>query len=172
MVQRSRLQHPSVLKKIFSFPDAVNEYAARTVAAFVVALSLIYIVTGNIFILAFLTYGFWARVLTGPTLSPLALLTTKVIIPAVGNPILLCPGPHKRFAQFIGAVFTTAALGAVYIQNTDVSFSLIAVLTIFASLESFLGFCAGCWFFKRLMAWGVIPEAVCEKCNNILPKAD
>lgn len=45
-----------------------------------------------------------------------------------------------------------------------VAMALVAVLLVFALVESVLGFCAGCWLFGRLMALGVIPPDVCEAC--------
>jgi hypothetical protein len=44
---------------------------------------------------------------------------------------------------------------------------LVALLLVFATLESVVGFCTGCWLFGRLMQPGVIPEATCQACNNI-----
>jgi hypothetical protein len=44
---------------------------------------------------------------------------------------------------------------------------VIAMLTVAASLEAFLGFCLGCVIFGQLMRWNLIPESVCEDCNDI-----
>ena len=68
---------------LFSFPNPVNEYAARTVAACVLILTLITSLTLWLPIAVFLAYGFTARVLTGPTLSPIGLLATRVIVPSI-----------------------------------------------------------------------------------------
>ena len=97
------------LKSIFSFPNPVNEVAARTVAAAVVFISLSYVVTGNPWVLLVLLYGFFARVATGPTLSPVGLLATRVIADRIAKPRLV-PGPPKRFAQSVGLVFSVAAV--------------------------------------------------------------
>jgi hypothetical protein len=167
MVRGNRLINTTILKEVFSFPETVNEYAARTVAGFVVALSILFLWTENLYILGLLAYGFWARVLTGPTLSPIALLVTKIIIPAVGEPRLDCPGPPKRFAQGIGAMFTTSSLILILSGHVEYANIAMSVLVFFASLESFIGFCAGCWMFKQMMSLGWIPETVCEKCNNL-----
>ena len=45
--------------------------------------------------------------------------------------------------------------------------ALVALLLVFATLESVVGFCTGCWLFGRLMQAGVIPEATCQACNNV-----
>ena len=167
MVQRNRQQHSSILKTIFSFPETINEYAARMVAGFILILALTYLYSHNIYLLAFMVYGFLARVMAGPSLSPIALLVTKFLIPKMGNPYAECPGAPKRFAQFIGLVFTSSAFYFVMRGQSTTAYLLIRILAIFASLESIMGFCAGCWLFKQMIKWGWIPQRVCEKCNDI-----
>jgi len=165
--EQSQNRSDSLLKQIFSFPDTVNEYAARTVAACIVILATCYLLSENIFILIFMAYGFAARIIAGPSLSPLALLATKVIVPMLGTPTLVCPGPPKRFAQMIGLIVTSTALIGVFTGNTLWTSICLGLLLIFASLEVLIGFCAGCWLFRKMMGWGLIPQEVCEKCNNL-----
>ena len=130
-------------------------------------MSLAYVITGNGWILIPLTYGFIARVLTGPTLSPLGQLAVRVITPRIKIQHKLVPGPPKRFAQAIGTVFTVTASVLFLIDMTTASRVVIAMLMGAASLEAFLGFCLGCWIFGKLMKVGLIPEAVCIECNDI-----
>jgi hypothetical protein len=156
----------ATLRRIFSFPKRVNEKAARTVAAMVVVLGLATIVSGQLWITAVLAYGFLARVLTGPTLSPMGLLATRVLAPRLGRPRMV-PGPPKRFAQGVGLVFSTSALALHFAAGASGAASgVLAVLVLFASLEAFLGFCAGCFVFNRLMLMGMIPQSVCEECAS------
>ena len=70
---------------VFSFPHPVNEVAARMVAGMVVLLSLAIIAFDLPWLLFVLVYGFLARVLTGPTLSPMGLLATRVLVPLLGR---------------------------------------------------------------------------------------
>lgn len=130
-------------------------------------MSLAYIITGNGWILLPLTYGFVARVLTGPTLSPLGQLAVRVITPRLKIQHKLVPGPPKRFAQAIGTVFTVTASVLFLADMTTASRVVIAMLMGAASLEAFLGFCLGCWIFAKLMKVGLIPESVCIECNDI-----
>ena len=44
---------------------------------------------------------------------------------------------------------------------------VLGMLAVAAFLESALGFCLGCKAFGLLMRAGVIPESVCEACNDI-----
>ncbi|MEA2145713.1 MAG: hypothetical protein QOG59_1300, partial [Solirubrobacteraceae bacterium] len=71
---------------LFSFPNPVNEKAARVVAGGVLILSLLTLATGWWWLLVPLAYGFWARVLTGPTLSPLGQFATRLAAPHLGEP--------------------------------------------------------------------------------------
>jgi len=151
-------------KSIFNFPNPVNEIAARLVAGMVVILSLAFILSGESWLLFLLFYGFLARVLTGPNLSPMGLLATRILIPVLGNRQRPVPGPPKRFAQFVGLVFSSVALLLFFLINPVAAKSVVGILALFAALESGLSFCAGCYVFGYLMRWGMIPESVCREC--------
>ena len=153
------------MKSILSFPNPVNEVAARSVAGMVLALALATILTGEPWLLLFLVYGFVARVLTGPPLSPIGLIATRLVVPLLNIPEKPVPGPPKRFAQFVGLV--VSSVGAVlFIWVSPIAGkSVLGVLAVFAALESGFGFCAGCFVFGYLMRWGLIPESVCLACR-------
>ena len=153
------------MKSILSFPNPVNEVAARSVAGMVLALALATILTGEPWLFLFLVYGFVARVLTGPTLSPIGLIATRLVVPLLNIPETPVPGPPKRFAQFVGLV--VSSVGAVlFIWVSPIAGkSVLGVLAVFAALESGFGFCAGCFVFGYLMRWGLIPESVCLACR-------
>ena len=109
-----------------------------------------------------------ARVVTGPTLSPLGQLVTRVFTPALAIEPRLVPGPPKRFAQGIGAVFTLTAVALTYgAGRFDLAQVALGLLVVAASLEAFVGFCLGCRLFAILMRVGVIPAEVCEACTDI-----
>lgn len=155
------------MSRLFEFPNPVNETSARIVASGAVAMSVLFLATQNGWVLVPLTYGFVARVLTGPTLSPLGRLATQVITPRLDRAHRFVAGPPKRFAQGIGAAFTVTA-SVLWVLDMPVAASVvIAMLTVAASLEAFLGFCLGCVIFGQLMRWNLIPESVCEDCNDI-----
>lgn len=154
--------------QVFRFPNPVNEISARLVAAGVVLLASITILLDVRWLTVVLAYGFVARVLSGPTLSPLGQLVTRVITPALGLEPRLVPGPPKRFAQGIGAAFTVSAAVLTYgADRFDVAQMVLGALVVAASLEAFVGFCLGCKVFALLMRAGVIPDEVCEACNDI-----
>lgn len=151
---------------MFRFPDTINEKAARTVAGVVALTALVAVLTGWHWLAVPLAYGFWARVIAGPTLSPLAQFATRFAAPRLGAPVMV-PGPPKRFAQAIGATLTTAAVVAWALGASTVVSVLLVMLVVAATLESAFAVCLGCIMFAGLMKVGVIPEEVCEKCNNI-----
>ncbi len=151
----------------FGFPDLVNEVAARVVAAGVVSMTAAYLVFGSGWILLPLVYGFVARVAAGPTFSPLARLAIHAIVPALPTQDRLVPGPPKRFAQAIGATLSSAAAVAHLAGSSGLAFTLVAMITGAALLESALGYCLGCTVFGWLMRAGVIPETTCEACNDL-----
>jgi hypothetical protein len=159
------------MAKIFSFPNPVNETSARIVAGGAVIMGIAYAVTGNGWILVALTYGFIARVLSGPTFSPLGRIATQVITPRLSFKHRLVPGPPKRFAQGVGAAFTITA-SVLYVAGAyGASQSVIAALVVAAFLESVFAVCLGCIAFGYLMKLGVIPQEVCEECNNFTPRS-
>jgi hypothetical protein len=152
---------------MFSFPNPVNEKAARVVAGVVAVTGVVILLTGWHWLLAVLAYGFWARVLTGPTLSPLGRVAMRVVAPRLGPPKYV-PGPPKRFAQGIGAALTTvAAVLALGFGRDTAADVLTAMLVVAATLESVFALCLGCQIFALLMRAGLVPEETCERCANI-----
>jgi len=151
----------------FPFPDPVNEVAARLVAAGVVVMAAVTLAFGLEWMLWVLAYGFVARVLTGPTLSPLGTLVTTVITPRLSIEHSFVPGPPKRFAQGIGVAFSVTALIASLAGANTLAVVVIAGLLVAASLEAFAGYCLGCKIFNLLIRAGLIPESICEECADI-----
>jgi hypothetical protein len=153
---------------LFSFPNPVNEVSARLVAGGVVVLSAAAIAFDQPWLIAVIAYGFLARVLTGPTLSPLGQLVTRVVTPMLNLPPKHVAGPPKRFAQGIGAVVSlTAAILALGFGLHTEAYLVLGVLIVAAGLESVFAYCLGCKLFAVLMRLGVIPDSVCLDCADI-----
>ena len=156
------------MPRLLSFPDPVNEVSARLVAGGVVLLSVATLAIDQPWILVVIAYGFFARVLTGPSLSPLGQLVTRGITPRLRVGERPVAGPPKRFAQGMGfALSTTAAILALAFDYRAAAFVITGLIIAAATLESVFGFCIGCRVFALLMRLGVVPEEVCERCNNI-----
>ena len=157
------------MRTLLSFPNPVNETSARLVAGGVAVLAVLTVAFQQGWLLPVLAYGFLARVLTGPKLSPLGLLATRVITPRLHVASRYSPGPAKRFAQAIGAVFTVTATLLWFAAGAHVAaLALVAVIAVFASLEAAFGFCLGCRVFYLGMRLGVVPASVCEDCVRVL----
>ena len=158
----------SRLSRLFAFPNPVNEISARLVALGVVLASLVTIVFDVRWMLAVIAYGFVARVLTGPTLSPLGQAVTRVVTPRLAVTPRYVPGPPKRFAQGIGAFLSvTAAVLGLGFGWVGAAYIVLALVVVAASLEAFAAICLGCIIFAALMRQGIIPERVCVECNDI-----
>ena len=144
------MTNDTLVKKLFSFRNPVNEYSARMVGFGAFCLSVAY-------------------VLTGATLSPLGQFATRVFAPLFAKIVKpkFCPGPPKRFAQSIGTFVSTSALFAYFIADSvTISKYFVGAILVAAFLEAFLGFCIGCAIFGQLMKAGIIPEEVCDRCIN------
>ena len=156
------------LRELVRFPDPVNEMSARLVAAGVVLQAAVFLVVREWWVLVPLTYGFLARVATGPTLSPLGQLVTRVATPAVEalarrrDPRARSrhvAGPPKRFAQSIGLLVTAVASVAWAFGASSVAVVAIAMLAAAATLEAAFAVCLGCIAYGAI--WG------CADCNDI-----
>jgi hypothetical protein len=156
------------MKELFSFPNPVNEVSARLVAAGVLVLGVLTIALDQPGLVFLLAYGFVARVLTGPTLSPLGQFVTRVVTPNLPVAPKYVAGPPKRFAQGIGATLSVGAVIAYYaFGNPGVAYGLVGMIIVAATLESVFALCLGCKIFGVLIRVGVVPDEICERCNNI-----
>ena len=156
------------LRSLFEFPDPVNETSARLVAGGAVAQAIVLLLLREWWVLVPLTYGFAARVATGPTLSPLGQFVTRLATPGVEHRLVdrdaafrsrQVPGPPKRFAQAIGLAFTATASLAWALGAPAVSLVLIGALAVAATLEAVFAVCLGCIAYSAI--WG------CADCDDI-----
>jgi hypothetical protein len=155
------------MKRLFSFPNPVNDAAARTVALGVVAMSLVALLTNTAWLLIPVTYGFVARVATGPTLSPLGQFAVRVSGLRIRAWQKFVPGPPKRFAQGIGAALSLAASIVWLSVGWSSARWILLPLIGAASLEGFLGYCLGCTIFGWLIRAGLVPESICAECGDL-----
>jgi hypothetical protein len=155
------------LHELFSFPNPVNEVSARLVAGGVVVMALLTIIFDLKWATIVIAYGFIARVLTGPSLSPLGQFVTRVVTPRLGIAERPVAGPPKRFAQGMGVTFSVTALILTGLGYWTAAEVVLGLLIVAAVLESVFAICLGCRVFAILMRVGIVPEEVCERCNNI-----
>ena len=155
------------MSDLFSFPDPVDEVSARLVASGVVGMGVAAIALDKPWLLAPLAYGFGARVLTGPTLSPLGQVVTKVVRPRLAVEAKPVPGPPKRLAQGIGFAMSTTAAGLAATGHKRAGYGVLAALLAAAGLEAFFGYCVACRLFPMLMKAGLVPAEACERCADL-----
>lgn len=124
----------------------VDENRVRFVAFFVLALIAVYILTGNPLLLCLLLADFLLRAFNLNSYSPLALLSGTVVkqIGLKNKPVDRAP---KRFAAFMGLSFIAIILAVWLLNFTLLAKSIAVLVAVFASLESFFGFCAGCYVY-------------------------
>ena len=127
----------------------MNENKARMTAFFVLIFGIAFLVTGLSVIIAFLIIDFLLRANQMGKYSPLAVLSDIVIKQfKIGNkPTDRAP---KRFAAGVGLVFTIAIFILALLHLDVAAIIATVVLLFFAFLESFIGFCAGCYVYNFL----------------------
>jgi hypothetical protein len=153
---------------VIGFPETVDERAARTVAGGVVALTATALISDRPWLAAPIAYGFAARVLAGPTLSPLGLLATRVVVPRLAGEPRMVPGAPKRLAQGMGLGFSGGALLlGVGLRRPAAARVMLGALLAAASLESFAGICLACKMFPYLVRAGIVSERACPDCADI-----
>ena len=155
------------MSKFFSFPNPVDNAAARTVGIGVVVMSVLAFTTGWAWLLIPLTYGFAARVAAGPKISPLGTFAVRVAAPRLKAWRGSVPGPPKRFAQTMGLAFSLAALITWLSAGWLDARWILLPLIVAAGLEGFAGYCLGCTIFGWLIRRGVIPESICAECGDL-----
>ena len=153
---------------LLSFPNPVNETSARLVAGGVVTMATGAVALDQPWLMVPLAYGFAARVATGPKLSPLGQLATKVVTPRLKVQHRFSPGPPKRLAQGMGLAMSGGALALHYgLRRPTAAKRLLGILIGAAGLEAFFGICLACKLFALGMRLGVVPESVCEDCRDV-----
>jgi hypothetical protein len=157
-----------VPSELFRFPNPVNETAARVVAGGVFTMATATVAFDQPWLLLPLTYGFAARVATGPTLSPLGQLATRVVAPRLPVRHRESPGPPKRLAQGMGLALTGTASALHFgFGRRRAAYRVLGLLIVAAGLEAGFGICLACKIFPVLIRTGIVPAGACEQCANI-----
>lgn len=156
---RLTLDNVEDVRRLFTFPDPVDETTARVVATGVVLMAVTFLVVREGWLLVPLLYGFAARVLAGPTLSPLGQLATRFVSPRLPGAHRSVPGPPKRFAQGIGLAFSGGAAIAWLAGAPGIALGLLAALAVAAFLEAAFALCLGCVMYQRIFG--------CADCDDI-----
>ena len=134
----------------------VDHSALKVNQAFIIALLLLAFIVDSWLLAAFV--GFVMLLGTAaPRLSLFKSVYNYFLRPAgIVKPQLLVdnPEPH-RFAQGLGGLFVSLAVGALLLGQTLAGWALIWVVVVLAALNLFLGFCAGCFIYYQLSRIGL-----------------
>jgi bifunctional ADP-heptose synthase (sugar kinase/adenylyltransferase) len=124
----------------------INENKARVNAFFVLGLAVTFLLTQVWAIFVLLAVDFLMRATNAGKYSVIGFLSDAVIrqLKIKNKPVDRAP---KRFAAWTGFVFSVAILVAMGLHQEFVANVLAGVLVLFAFLESFAGFCAGCYVY-------------------------
>ncbi len=125
-----------------------NETKIRFIASFVLVFAVAYIFNPNVAFPVILVIDFGLRGFDYSKISLLALLSERVV-KGLSLPVKLIYFPPKRFAARIGLVLSTFILVSHFIFE-PLAISLSIILAVFAALESFVGYCAGCQVYNVL----------------------
>ncbi|WP_295670750.1 DUF4395 domain-containing protein, partial [uncultured Mucilaginibacter sp.] len=116
---------------------------------FVVVFVLFYVINGNPVSIGLLLADFLLRAFNLNAYSPLAIISGAVV-----KQLSLTPKPvdraPKRFASFMGVAFLFLVLISFLSNFILLSKVIAGTMIIFASLESFAGFCAGCHVYTLI----------------------
>lgn len=129
-----------------------NENKIRLVALWVFVLMAFSAWAPTLPVAIFITADFFLRSFGYGKYSPLAMLSDVVIraLRISSKPIYFAP---KIFAARIGFLLSLIVLAGIILQLSTLVLLGCIVFVLFAFLESFLGFCAGCYvyyFFTHL----------------------
>ncbi|CAN5655455.1 DUF4395 domain-containing protein [soil metagenome] len=125
----------------------VNENKVRLIAGFVLLTALLYLLTDWGLLLLLLITDFGLRVLKLPKFSPFGKVA-EFVVRQLRLPFKSTDQAPKRFAAGIGLVFSITML-VLYSLGIN-TFVITSTLIVFAILESFAGFCAGCYVYTFL----------------------
>ncbi len=130
--------------------DLVDENVSRAVALWVVGLSLAFLVSGNLLIVAFLIFDFAARAFC-LKFSLLAHLNRTIL----HSILKLKPKPYnaapKKFAAKLGLIFSIIMASLPFAPAVALTSALFLIFA--ASLEGFFGVCIGCILYSLLFSY-------------------
>ncbi|WP_345213682.1 DUF4395 domain-containing protein [Mucilaginibacter gynuensis] len=124
----------------------VNENKIRVVALLVLLCALAYLGTGMQIIPVLLTIDFLLRSTGLEKYSVLASLA-GIIANAANLKVKPVDRAPKRFAAWVGFVFMAAVCLVDILGMHTTAPVLATIVCVFAALESFVAFCAGCYVY-------------------------
>jgi Domain of unknown function (DUF4395) len=134
----------------FEYPTnivLVDESKVRLTALSVLIIAAIYLATCHWVLPAFLVVDFLLRALNLGEYSVLNIVSDN-LVHAFNITVMPIERAPRRFAAIIGFIFSVAILALTFFNYAIISTLLSCILALFAFLESFIGFCSGCYIYK------------------------
>lgn len=153
------------------YPSAVDGVTVRLVAATVLLIGVIAVVSGQWWIYLLLAADFVPRFIWGPSRSVIATGILRFVRPRVRLAPRTVSGAPKRFAAGIGAVMTSLASVAWLLHLAFASHAALvvvwviaALMVVFPALEAIFGYCVGCKIYGVLARRGWVNPDLCVDC--------
>jgi len=155
----SQMENTAVAREAQSIPH-IDAHFNKFSQSWVVALTALAFIF-NLPVLLYIAAVCLLISAIAPAASPFRLLYKGVVLPLhLLRPRIVedDPAPH-RFAQGVGATFlVVASLVFLFTRATTLGWVLDVIVFVLASLNLFVGFCAGCFVYYHLGRLGVLPR--------------
>ena len=136
----------------FHFPHVINEAESRIhqyLAGFLmISFVILGIYTKYWYVYLYIVYGYFIRIISGPKFCPNAWLVLFVLSPIVQKYHLMeseiVPSAPKRFAQFIGLIFSILYCVLMYLSYPLIARILAGIHIVLSLLAAVTSYCLGC----------------------------
>lgn len=149
----------------FDISQRISTTVIKSNAIQVFILSMLSLLLQSIWPVLCLAVDFGLRAFNLGKVSPLTLISKRVVIPVFRHEGILVTLAPKSFAARIG--FALTSISFIYYQfgiNEGFLIPLI-LLAVFSFLEAFFGFCAGCKIYSLFIRWKIFNEEDCRDCQ-------
>lgn len=133
--------------------NKIDEHVTRLNALFTFIGIVLFMITHNELIVAFLAIDFFLRSSGNSKISLMSIVSKRTIRYFQSAGMKINEGP-KIFAARIGFVLSTVILLAAVFQVFWLAIGLSAVLGLFSFLEAAFGFCVACHIYSFLYRFG------------------
>lgn len=149
----------------FDVSQRISTAVIKSNAIQVFSLSILSLYFQSFWPVLFLALDYGLRAFNWGKVSPLTIISKKVIIPLFKLDSILVTQAPKSFAARIG-FFLSGISFISYQFGTFAGFLIPMIfLAIFSFLEAFWGFCAGCKIYGLFIRWSIFNEEDCHDCN-------
>ncbi len=129
----------------------VDTNIIRFISFQVAFVSFLFIISGSTIFILLLVYDFIIRALRARKYSPFFFLAKKAANHFC-NTVKMSDEAPKRFALFIGLVFSVLILLFSMLNLKTISIFIAVTLIICASLEAIFNYCVGCKIYQLLQS--------------------